>query len=160
MPWDSVAPSAATLAPNHAAPKAPAPKPSTCRRESCVIARGSSRSFTDPGGLVGVEPPDRRESRQAVFRQFRRVAEAIPARGADFRIIPLRHDVVIPQQHAIERFGRRNQIVAVLGKDYPLDQFVDRRILDADDVARAGLVSGLRAPIFALLVARRQGFRP
>ena len=52
---------------------------------------------------------------------------------------PLRHDVEIPQQHAVERLGGGDQLVAVLGEDDALDQLVDRRVLDADQVARAGL---------------------
>ena len=50
---------------------------------------------------------------------------------------PLRHDVVVPQQHAVERPGRGDQLGAILGEYHPLDQRIDRRILDADEIARA-----------------------
>ena len=73
---------------------------------------------------------------------------------------PLRHDVEIPQQHAVERLGGGDQFGAVLGEDDALDQRIDRRILDADEVARAGLIGGLRAPEAALLVAGRQRLAP
>ena len=89
-----------------------------------------------------------------------RAAEAVPARGALLAVGPLRHDVEIPQQHAVERLGGGDQLVAVLGEDHALDQRIDRRILDADQVARAGLIGGLRAPEAALLVAGRQRLAP
>ena len=78
----------------------------------------------------------------------------------DLVVGPLRHDVVIPQQHAIERLGRGDQVVAALGENHPFDQLVDRGILDSDDVARPRHVGSLRAPELALLVARRKRFRP
>ncbi len=112
------------------------------------------------GGLVGVVPPDGRETRLPVFRRLRRTTEAIPARGADLVVGPLRHHEVVPQQHAIQRLGRSDEIVAVLGEDHAIDQLVDRRILDADDVAGAGHIGSLRAPEFTLLVTGRQRLRP
>ena len=88
------------------------------------------------------------------------MGETIPACGTLERIGPLRHDVVIPQQHAVERFGGGDQLGAILGEDYLVDQRVDGRILDADQIARAGLIRGLRAPIGALLVAGRERLAP
>ncbi len=55
---------------------------------------------------------------------------------------------------------RRHQLGAVLGIDDAVDQLVDGRILDADQIARAGNVGGGRAPIAALLVAGRQRLAP
>ena len=75
-------------------------------------------------------------------------------------ISPLRHDVEIPQQHAVERPGGGDQLVAVLGENDAIDERIDRRVLDADQVARAGNIGGLRAPVAALLVARRQRLAP
>ena len=67
---------------------------------------------------------------------------------------------MIPQQHAIERARRRDQLLAAFRKDHPIDQCVDRRILDADIVLRARRIGRLRAPMVALLVARRKRFPP
>ncbi len=120
-------------------------------------------SFTtscDPRRLVRVIPPDEREARLAVFGQFRRPAEAVPARGAHLRVGPLRHDVVIPQQHAVQRLVGGDEIVAVRGVDHPLDQLVDGGILDAGNIARTGDVGRLGRPEFALLVARRLRLAP
>ena len=48
---------------------------------------------------------------------------------------------------------------AVRGSDQLLDQRVDRRALDPQQVAAARLVGGMRPPEFALLVAGRQRLR-
>ena len=88
------------------------------------------------------------------------MTETIPARGAGFEIGPLRHDVVVPQQDAVERFGGGFEIGAVLGENDLIDHRIDRRIFDADQIVGAGLVGRLRAPVAALLVAGRQRFRP
>ena len=45
----------------------------------------------------------------AIFRQRLGVAEAVPARVAREAVGELRHDVEIPQQHAVERPGRGDQ---------------------------------------------------
>jgi len=50
------------------------------------------------------------------------MAEAIPSRGAHFVIVPLRNDVVVPQQNAIERSRSRLEVGTVLGdmfKEFP-----------------------------------------
>src|ERR1700761_7359913 len=111
-------------------------------------------------GFLGVPPPYRRERRPAVFRHRIRTAEAVPARGPHFVVGPLRHDVMVPQQDAVERPGGGFEVGAVLGVNDVLDHGVDGRILDADDVVGSGLVGGLRAPIAALFVAGRQRFGP
>src|SRR5262245_7710889 len=107
-------------------------------------------------GLRLVPPPDAQERRIA-RGQLARAGVVVPHREPLERRVPLRHDVVVPQQHAVERPGGGNQLGAVLGKDDPVDQLVDGRVLDADDVGAGLLVGGRRAPEVALLVAR--GFR-
>jgi len=67
---------------------------------------------------------------------------------------------VIPQQHAVERPSRGKEFAAVLREYDAIDQGADRLVGDADDVARAGRRRRLRSPVIALLVARRQRFRP
>ena len=62
------------------------------------------------------------------------VAEAIPTCRPHVIEIPLRHDVVIPEQHAIEGLGRGNEVVPVIGKDDTLNQGVNGRILNSDQV--------------------------
>jgi len=76
-----------------------------------------------------------------------------PARGANLAIRPLRNDVVVPQQHAVERLAAGNQLLAILGEDQLLDQRIHGRVLDADEVARSGLIRRLRTPEAALLIA-------
>src|ERR1700721_1711767 len=88
------------------------------------------------------------------------MAEAVPARRAPIAVGPLRHYVVVPQQHAVERAGGGDELVAVLGEDHAVDQRIDRRVLDADEVLRSLLVGGRRAPEAALLVAWRKRLRP
>ena len=38
---------------------------------------------------------------------------------------------MIPQKDPVERLGRRNEFVAVLGMEDVLDDLVDRRVVDA-----------------------------
>src|SRR5689334_24728813 len=68
-------------------------------------------------GFLGVPPPDSGKSCSAVFRHRIGMAEAIPSRCSHFVIVPLRNDVVVPQQNAIERSGSRLEIGALLGED-------------------------------------------
>src|SRR5262245_56346379 len=88
------------------------------------------------------------------------MTKTVPARGAHFAVGPLRHDIVVPQQDAIERVGGGFKIGAVLGEDDLVDHSVDRWVLDADHVERSGLVRGLRAPKAALFVAWRKRLTP
>src|SRR6516162_3220871 len=88
------------------------------------------------------------------------MAKTIPARGPHFAVGPLRYDVVVPQQNPIERVGGGFEIAAIFREDDLLDHRVDRWILDADHIERAGLVGGLRAPETALLVTGRERFAP
>ena len=99
----------------------------TGANRACVIDRirvarridARPRSRSRLRRLRGVPPPHRRERPAAVFRHRIGMAEAVPARGAHFAVGPLRHDVVIPQQHAIERLGGGDEIGAALGEDRP-----------------------------------------
>src|SRR5216683_6656449 len=70
------------------------------------------------------------------------------------------HDIIVPQQHAIEGPCGRDQLLSAFGEDHAVDELIDGRILDADEIARADLVSGFRAPKFALFVAWRKRFGP
>src|SRR5262245_30151746 len=70
------------------------------------------------------------------------------------------YHIMVPQQHAVEGPGGGDQLLSVLREDNALDELVDRRILDADEVARARVVSGFRTPELALLIAWRQRFGP
>ena len=81
------------------------------------------------------------------------MAEPIPARGAQLVVAPLRHNVMVPQQDAVERLGGGGKIIIALGEDDMLDHRVDRRVFDADHVIRACLVGRLRAKVIAQLVA-------
>ena len=143
-------------------PRRPAPA------RSGASAPSSERSFGERGSrpLRHSWPPCPRPTTRSSEKPTRRISALSPAgrSGPSARcalaVGPLRHDVVIPQQHAVERPGGGDQFVAVLGEDDALDQFIDRRILDADEIARAGLVGGLRTPEAALLVAGRQRLPP
>src|SRR5258706_14621506 len=70
------------------------------------------------------------------------------------------YDIIVPQQHAVEGPGGGDQFLSVLGEDHAVDELVDGGILDADEVARAHLVGGFRAPKFALFIAWRKRFGP
>src|SRR5262249_6573592 len=93
-----------------------------------------------------------RERGGAVFRHLIGPAETIPARGARLAVGPLRHDVVVPQQHTVERPRGGDELAAILGEDHAVDQRVDGWVLDAGVVLRAGLIGRRRAPVAALLV--------
>src|SRR3974377_1858200 len=150
MPWRSVACAKAEID-SLVAARAPPEKPRTLRR--LIIP---SRPLRQLGRLFSVPPPDRWESRQPIFRQRGWSAEAIPTRRAHHAGRPLRHDVEIPQQHAVERVSGGDQLRAVLREDDAIDQLVHRGILDADQVARSRLVRSLRSPIATLLIPRRE----
>src|SRR6202022_978521 len=88
------------------------------------------------------------------------MAEAVPAGVARKAIGELRHDVEIPQQHAVERLGGRHQASTILCEYDFFDQRINRGILDADAISRAGWIGGLRSPEFPLLIAGRERFSP
>jgi hypothetical protein len=85
-------------------------------------------------GSLAVPPPDSRKSCPKIFRHLIGTAEAIPSRGANFAILPLWSDVVVPQKDAIKRPGGRLEIGAVVGEDNLIDHGVNRRIFDSDQV--------------------------
>src|SRR5580704_18225821 len=142
MPWRSAsswAPAGRTGAQTTRVAIAPAPSASASRRLSAeaVSIPVVSRNFTGEnpssapipslarsrfGRARLVPPPDRGEGIAAVFRHDIGMAEAIPARGPHLAIGPLRHHVVVPQKHPVERLGGGDQIGAVLGEDDPFDQ--------------------------------------
>src|SRR5215510_12605574 len=131
------------------------PRESASRRVGC-------RLLTVPGlgGPFGIPPPDGWKCRATILGQRIGPAEAVPARRPYLVVGKLRHNVVVPQQDTVERPRGRHQLGAALGVDHALDQGIDRGILDAGVVARAGRIGRLRAPQVALLVAGRQGLRP
>ena len=88
------------------------------------------------------------------------MAEAVPPRGAFKSTGELRYDVAIPQQHPVHRLAAGDQLGGALGVDDPVDERIDRRILDADVVSRADPVGRLGAEIVALLVTGRERLRP
>jgi hypothetical protein len=85
-------------------------------------------------GFLDVPPPDSGESCSAVFGHQIGMAEAIPSRGAHFVIVPLRNDVVVPQQNAIECSRSCLEIGAVLSEDNLVDHGIDRGVFDANPV--------------------------
>jgi len=62
------------------------------------------------------------------------MAEVIPSCSAQFVIVPLRNDVVVPQQNAIERSRSRLEVGTVLGENNLIDHGVDRWVFDANPV--------------------------
>src|SRR6516225_9854281 len=154
MPWRSTSSAAAAAFCTCAgatipAATAPAPSASNSRRckrivetvaIGCLITTSANPSLTRArlGRLRLIPPPDGREIGKAVFRHRIGMAEAVPARGALHVEGEERHQVVVPQQHAVERVGGSDELVPVLGKDHLVDQRIDRGILDADIVLRAG----------------------
>ncbi|MCY1436845.1 hypothetical protein D9M71_529830 [compost metagenome] len=71
--------------------------------------------------------------------------------------MPVGDHVVAPQQHAVQRAGVVDQALPAVGLDQAFDQGVDGRVLEADQVAAAGVVGAAGVPIFSLLVAWRAG---
>ena len=108
---------------------------------------------SDLGRFVGIPPPQRRKSRNAILGQRIGMAEPVPARGALFVVAPLRHDIVVPKQYAVERPGGGNQFIVAVGEDDTIDHRIDCRVFDADHVVRAQLVGRPRTPIVAQPVA-------
>src|SRR5215469_13731772 len=84
--------------------------------------------------FLDVPPPDSGKSCSAVFGHQIGMAEAIPSCGAHFVIVPLRNDVVVPQQNAIECSRSRLEVGTVLGEDNLIDHGVDRWVFDANPV--------------------------
>jgi hypothetical protein len=103
-------------------------------------------------GLFSVPPPKRWKADVIVWILFR-VSKAVPVGKPLFGAIELRDNIVVPQQHPVERTGGSDLIFARFRKNDQLDDLVNDGILDADRILRAALVSSRRPPIFALLIA-------
>src|SRR5262249_4989523 len=101
-----------------------------------------------------VDPPG--VETKAVFRRNFRPPELVPGGHPERGVMKIRDYVIAVLQDPIERVGVRDQAGAVGGADQLLDQLVDDRALDPDQVAAAVLVGRFRTPEFALFVARRQ----
>src|SRR5215467_2146522 len=110
--------------------------------------------LTEPLGGCLIVPPDPQE-RAAARRQLVRPAVHVPHGQTIVGKVPLRHDVVVPQQHAIERVRGGDELGPILGKNDLADQRVDGGVFNADHVSAALLVGGRRPPKLALLVAWR-----
>src|SRR5579883_95302 len=107
----------------------PAASASVCRRlrsrgpcfdRRNVTGARSSLASAGLGGLRLIPPPDRREGVAPIFGHDLGMAEAIPAGGALLPIGPLRHHIVVPQQHAVECPRGGDEIGAILGEDDPV----------------------------------------
>src|SRR5690606_14734332 len=92
---------------------------------------------------------------RSVRWSFIRQAEPVPSRSPRSVGIPLGDDEMMPQEHPVQRPGGRDQFLATLGVDHPVDQLVDGRVGNAGEVAAAGTVGRRGAPEVALFVARR-----
>ena len=88
------------------------------------------------------------------------MTKAIPARRTRLINAVLWDHVMIPQEHAIEGPCRSDKLCPILGEYHPVDQRVDRGILNPDIITRSQCIGSLRAPVVALLIARRQRLRP
>ena len=74
------------------------------------------------GGFRGIEPTT--VEIHALADRFVRHAEAVPPRDIVLRPLPIRNEIPIPEQHAVERFCRDAQFVAILGDHDLFDQRV------------------------------------
>jgi hypothetical protein len=70
------------------------------------------------------------------------------------------HDIGAGNQHAIERAHRGDKVGPLARAQQRRDHGIHRRALDAHVIARALLVGRRRAPVEALLVARRKRLLP
>src|SRR6185437_13643862 len=125
-----------------------------------VILLPCGASLSLDVGLLLFAPPEYGEGRLAVLRHMPGMIKPVPARGTFVGKRPLRHDKMIPQQHSIERPGRCDELIPRIREDDAFDERVDRGILDADQIARTMLARRMRAPVIALLIARRERFLP
>ena len=88
------------------------------------------------------------------------MTEFVPARRAEMTEIPVRYDVVVPQQNPVKRPRCCNKIIAVVREDDAIDQSIDCRIRYPDQIGRTRDVRGPRAPVILLLVAGSQRCLP
>ena len=73
--------------------------------------------------------------------------------------MPLRNDIGVPKEHAVQSVAGGDERIAVRREDDLVHQRINGPVLDADDVPRAGLVRRRRGPEVALLISRRVRFR-
>ena len=92
--------------------------------ENAAAADASHRGAPVLAALAFIIPPDGGKAGSAVTRHRLGDGCAVPARGALLQRGPLRNDIIVGEQNAIERFRRGHQLVAILG----IDDFIDERI--------------------------------
>jgi hypothetical protein len=78
--------------------------------------------------LTSIPPPDRWEIGGTEFRHLVRPAKTVPAKSALLIVGPLRYDIVVPQQHPIERLSSGHQLLAGLGEDHTIDQRIESAV--------------------------------
>ena len=84
------------------------------------------------------------------------MGQAVPQRKTVFRQKVMRDNIVPCPQNPIERAGCGDEVVASARRNDLGDELIDRRVLQANIVARAFFARRGRAPVMRLLVARRQ----
>ena len=131
-------------------------------------ARLLRRDHVGDGGAVPIEIGDQRASRRLDRDDPAAARKRHPLDQAGVELAPgaeeelLLRELVLRIQHDhfrawLVRLQVMGDQAGPVGRpDQLLDQFVDNLALDAEQVAAAGLVGGLRAPKVALLVAGRQ----
>ena len=103
-----------------------------------------SACLADVRGLLGVEPP-RRLEREGIGRLDLRPGEHVPDGDAMHRQVPVRNDVVLGADHAVERqHGGAMRVAVACGEDL-VDQRVDGRSSDAREIDGAGRIGGGRS---------------
>src|SRR5215510_10258977 len=78
----------------------------------------SAGYFRSPNADNPCRPPS---AATLVDRQAQKATEHVPHRQPIERHMPLRHHVVVPEQHAVERTRRRHQAVPVGSQDDLVD---------------------------------------
>src|SRR5438874_1227533 len=99
----------------------------------------------------GIDPPGLEADR--VFRRDRGAPEFVPMGNAERRDVVMRDQVIAVLEDPVERVRMGYQARPIRRSDQLLDQLVDDFAFDAEQVAAALLVGGLRTPIFTLLIA-------
>ena len=87
-------------------------------------------------GFFSIDPPAI-DHRKAVFGGDSRLAEFIPIGDAVRADVPMRDDVILPKQYAIQRAAGHNQVFAVFGGDEFADKIVYGRVAHADKITAA-----------------------
>jgi hypothetical protein len=95
----------------------PSPVIGACSNDSERPGFETEFSFCDFCRSFVIPPPQHGKRRQAVARHSIGAPEPIPAGRTQRAEIPMRHNVVVPKQNAIERFGCGRKLVPASGKD-------------------------------------------